>query len=114
MIKHIARWRRSRGAVPAGAVDVRAAGREHMKLYGSTAEQSPRSAQEPQALVNNPYAQFQDEYTLEQIQQSRMVYDPLTKLQCRPLGRLRAAILASEASWNGTARRGGGEIVGRR
>jgi acetyl-CoA acetyltransferase len=48
--------------------------------------------------VNNPYAQFQDEYTLEQIQQSRMVYDPLTKLQCSPTSDgSGAAILASEA-----------------
>ena len=34
--------------------------------------------------ANNPYAQFQDEYTLEEILASPMVYEPLTKLQCCP------------------------------
>jgi len=76
-----------------------AAGREHMKLYGSTAEQFAKIGyKNHKHSVNNPYAQFQDEYTLEQIQQSRMVYDPLTKLQCSPTSDgSGAAILASEA-----------------
>src|ERR1700760_3611342 len=33
---------------------------------------------------NNPYSQFQDQYTLEQIQASPMIHEPLTKLQCCP------------------------------
>jgi acetyl-CoA acetyltransferase len=76
-----------------------AAGREHMKLYGSTAEHFAKIGyKNHKHSVNNPYAQFQDEYTLEQIQQSRMVYDPLTKLQCSPTSDgSGAAILASEA-----------------
>jgi sterol carrier protein 2 len=46
--------------------------------------------------VNNPYSQFQDEYTLEQIQAAPMVYEPLTKLQCCPTSDgAGAAILAS-------------------
>jgi len=32
----------------------------------------------------NPYSQFQDEYTLEQIMKSPMIHEPLTKLQCCP------------------------------
>jgi len=28
--------------------------------------------------VNNPYAQFQDEYTLEQILSSKIIFEPLT------------------------------------
>jgi acetyl-CoA acyltransferase len=32
--------------------------------------------------VNNPYSQFRDEYTLDDIKKSPMVYEPLTKLQC--------------------------------
>ena len=76
-----------------------AAGREHMKLYGSTAEQFAKIGyKNHKHSVNNPYAQFQDEYTLEQIQASRMVYDPLTKLQCSPTSDgSGAAIVASEA-----------------
>jgi sterol carrier protein 2 len=47
--------------------------------------------------VNNPYSQFQDEYTLEQIMSAPMVYDPLTKLQCCPTSDgAGAAILVSE------------------
>lgn len=76
-----------------------AAGREHMRLYGSTAEHFAKIGyKNHRHSVNNPYAQFQDEYTLEQIQQSRMVYDPLTKLQCSPTSDgSAAAIVASEA-----------------
>lgn len=32
----------------------------------------------------NPYSQFQDEYTLEQIMKAPMIHEPLTKLQCCP------------------------------
>ena len=47
--------------------------------------------------VNNPYSQFQDEYSLEQIMNAPMVYEPLTKLQCCPTSDgAGAAILASE------------------
>jgi acetyl-CoA acetyltransferase len=47
--------------------------------------------------VNNPYSQFQDEYTLEEISNSKMVFEPLTKLQCCPTSDgSGAAILASE------------------
>ena len=42
-------------------------------------------------------SQFQDEYTLEQILQSKEVHEPLTKLQCCPTSDgSAAAILASE------------------
>merc|ERR1712230_37372 len=33
---------------------------------------------------NNPYSQFQDQYSLEQIMKSTMIHAPLTKLQCCP------------------------------
>jgi sterol carrier protein 2 len=47
--------------------------------------------------VNNPYSQFQDEYSLEDILKAPMVYDPLTKLQCCPTSDgAGAAIVASE------------------
>lgn len=32
----------------------------------------------------NPYSQFQDEYTLDQISKAPMIHHPLTKLQCCP------------------------------
>uniref|UniRef100_A0A2H8TNR1 propanoyl-CoA C-acyltransferase n=1 Tax=Melanaphis sacchari TaxID=742174 RepID=A0A2H8TNR1_9HEMI len=47
--------------------------------------------------VNNPYSQFQKEYTLKEIIESPKVFGPLTKLQCCPTSDgSAAAILASE------------------
>jgi acetyl-CoA acetyltransferase len=76
-----------------------AAGREHMRQYGSTAEHFAKIGyKNHKHSVNNPYAQFQEEYSLEDILGSRMIYDPLTKLQCSPTSDgSGATILASEA-----------------
>ena len=47
--------------------------------------------------MNNPYSQFQDEYSLEDIQNATTIYEPLTKLMCSPTSDgSAAAILASE------------------
>jgi len=75
------------------------AGREHMEKYGTTAEQFAKIGwKNHKHSVNNPYSQFQDEYSLEDIQKAPMVYDPLTKLQCCPTSDgAGAAIVASEA-----------------
>jgi acetyl-CoA acetyltransferase len=74
------------------------AGREHMEKYGTTKEQFAKIAQKNHKhSTNNPYAQFQDEYTLEQIMGATTIYEPLTKLQCSPTSDgSGAAILASE------------------
>ena len=76
-----------------------AAGREHMMQYGSTAEHFAKIGyKNHKHSVNNPYAQFQEEYTLDDILNAKMIYDPLTKLQCSPTSDgSGAAILASEA-----------------
>jgi sterol carrier protein 2 len=75
------------------------AGREHMEKYGTTAEQFAKIGwKNHKHSVNNPYSQFQDEYSLEDILNAPMVYEPLTKLQCCPTSDgAGAAILASEA-----------------
>lgn len=75
-----------------------AAGREHMRKYGSTAEHFAKiGVKNHRHSVNNPYAQFQDEYTLDEVLDSRTIYDPLTKLQCSPTSDgSGAVILASE------------------
>lgn len=75
-----------------------AAGREHMKEYGTTAEHFAKIGfKNHKHSVNNPYSQFRDEYTMDQILDSRMIYDPLTKLQCSPTSDgSGAAILAGE------------------
>ncbi|WP_280414029.1 lipid-transfer protein [Nocardia carnea] len=75
-----------------------AAGREHMRQYGTTAEHfAAIGLKNHKHSVKNPYSQFRDEYTLEEILDSRMIYDPLTKLQCSPTSDgSGAAILAGE------------------
>ncbi|MFI5317555.1 MAG: lipid-transfer protein [Myxococcota bacterium] len=74
------------------------AGLEHMERYGTTAEQFAKIGwKNHKHSVNNPYSQFQDEYTLEQILAAPTVYGPLTKLQCCPTSDGgAAAVLASE------------------
>ncbi len=76
-----------------------AAGREHMKRYGTSAEHFAKIGyKNHKHSVNNPFAQFQDEYTLDDILSAKMIYDTLTKLQCSPTSDgSGAAILASEA-----------------
>jgi sterol carrier protein 2 len=75
------------------------AGREHMEKYGTKPEQFAKIGwKNHKHSVNNPYSQFQDEYSLEDVLNAPMVYEPLTKLQCCPTSDgAGAAILASEA-----------------
>ncbi len=74
------------------------AGREHMERYGTRPEHFAKIGwKNHKHSVNNPYSQFQDEYSLEDILASPMVYEPLTRLQCCPTSDgSGAAILASE------------------
>jgi len=74
------------------------AGREHMERYGTTPEHFAKIGwKNHKHSVNNPYSQFQDEYSLEDIKNAPMVYEPLTRLQCCPTSDgSGAAILASE------------------
>jgi len=59
-----------------------AAGREHMRQYGTTAEHFAKIGyKNHKHSVNNPFAQFQESYTLDDILAARMISDPLTKLQ---------------------------------
>ena len=74
------------------------AGRDHMERYGSTAEHFAWIGwKNHKHSVDNPYAQFQDEYTLDEVKDARMIHEPLTKLQCSPTSDGAAcAIVASE------------------
>uniref|UniRef100_A0A672HR21 Sterol carrier protein 2 n=1 Tax=Salarias fasciatus TaxID=181472 RepID=A0A672HR21_SALFA len=75
------------------------AGREHMEKYGTKPEHFAKIAwKNHKHSTNNPYSQFQDEYSLEQVMKSRKVFEYLTLLQCCPTSDgAGAAILASEA-----------------
>ncbi|MFC9518154.1 lipid-transfer protein [Nocardiaceae bacterium NPDC056970] len=72
-------------AMPPAPYMFGAAGKEHMERYGTTAEQFARiGVKNHRHSIDNPYAQFQDEYTLEDVLASKPIYGPLTKLQCSP------------------------------
>ncbi|KAL8700343.1 MAG: hypothetical protein Q9224_001014 [Gallowayella concinna] len=75
------------------------AGREYMEKYGAEAKDFAEIARVNHAHSGkNPYSQFQDLYSLEQILSSPTVHDPLTKLQCCPTSDGGAsAIIVSEA-----------------
>ncbi|MFI7315537.1 lipid-transfer protein [Streptomyces venezuelae] len=61
------------------------AAREHMEKYGTTeAQLAAVGAKNHRHSTNNPYAQFQDAYTVDEILAARTVHHPLTKLQCSP------------------------------
>ncbi|MGX7731018.1 lipid-transfer protein [Rhodococcus sp. 2H158] len=72
---------------------------EHMERYGTTAEQIAAVAvKSHRHSVHNPYAQFRDEYTLEQVLGDKMIHAPLTRSQCSPTSDgAGAAVLVSEA-----------------
>jgi acetyl-CoA acyltransferase len=74
------------------------AGREHMEKYGSEPDHYAWIGwKNHKHSVNNPYAQFQDEYSLEDIKAAKMIHAPLTKLQCSPTSDgSAAAVIASE------------------
>jgi acetyl-CoA acyltransferase len=75
-----------------------AAGREHMEKHGSEPEHFAWIGwKNHHHSVNNPYAQFQIDYTLDEIRDAPEIYAPLTKLQCSPTSDgSAAAIVASE------------------
>ncbi|MEU4650787.1 lipid-transfer protein [Nocardia fluminea] len=85
-------------AMPPAPYMFGAAGKEHMALYGTTAEQFAEiGVKNHKHSVNNPYAQFQKEYSLEEVLAAKQIYGPLTKLQCSPTSDgSGAVILASE------------------
>ena len=70
---------------PQAAVMFGNGGRQHMELYGTTARQFAKvSVKNHRHSVHNPRSQYRDACTLEEVLASRMVYDPLTLMQCCP------------------------------
>ncbi|KAI1330671.1 thiolase-like protein [Xylariaceae sp. FL0255] len=61
------------------------AGREYMEKYGAKMEDFAEIGRiNHEHSTRNPYSQFQDVYTLEQIMKAPLIHEPLTKLQCCP------------------------------
>ncbi|KAL9604941.1 MAG: hypothetical protein Q9219_000129 [cf. Caloplaca sp. 3 TL-2023] len=75
------------------------AGREYMEKYGAETKDFAEIARVNHAhSAKNPYSQFRDVYTLEQVLASPMLHEPLTKLQCCPTSDGGAsAIIVSES-----------------
>src|SRR5687768_13029443 len=72
------------------------AGLEHMEKYGTTPEQFAKIGwKNHKHSVNNPYSQFQTEYSLEEILAAPTVFGPLTKLQCCPTSDGSAAVIVA-------------------
>ncbi|XP_038191093.1 sterol carrier protein 2 [Arvicola amphibius] len=74
------------------------AGKEHMEKYGTKVEHFAKIGwKNHKHSVNNPYSQFQSEYSLDEIMKSKTIFDFLTVLQCCPTSDgAAAAILSSE------------------
>ncbi|XP_072129922.1 sterol carrier protein 2 isoform X1 [Mobula birostris] len=74
------------------------AGKEHMEKYGTKPEHFAKIAwKNHKHSTNNPYSQFQQEFSIDQVMKSRQVFEFLTLLQCCPTSNgAGAAILASE------------------
>lgn len=94
------------GAFPLGEGDIEAdqgilmpavyamRARRHMAEYGTSIEQLARIAvKNHRNSVHNPRAQYQCEYTVEEVLNSRMIADPLTLLHCCPSGDGAAAVV---------------------
>lgn len=73
--------------------------RAHMKKYGSTQRQlAAIAAKNHYHSSFNPYAQYQQNYTIEEVLASPDVAYPLTRLMCSPIGDgVAAAIVCSPA-----------------
>ncbi|KAI7905679.1 thiolase-like protein [Cokeromyces recurvatus] len=83
---------------PAAAQIFGNAGIAYMEKYGATSEHLAKIAEKNHRHSSkNPYSQFREIYTLEQVKQSPKVFGPLTKLQCCPTSDgAGCAILANE------------------
>ena len=61
------------------------AGLEYMERFGARAEDFGEIARvNHEHSKRNPYSQFQQEYSLEEVMAAPMIFEPLTKLMCCP------------------------------
>ncbi|KAL7813799.1 thiolase-like protein [Trichoderma gracile] len=84
-LKLMAKTRGLVAGAPGAAQMFGNAGREYIEKHGATAADFAEIARVNHAhSPNNPYSQFQQVYTLDEILQSPPIHEPLTKLQCCP------------------------------
>ncbi|MAG18182.1 MAG: acetyl-CoA acetyltransferase [Candidatus Diapherotrites archaeon] len=71
--------------------------RRHMEEFGTTEEQMAQVAvKNHKNGMNNPYAQFHKEFTLEQVMNSGYVASPLKLLDCSPITDGAAVVIIAE------------------
>jgi acetyl-CoA acetyltransferase len=90
------------------------AGRDHMEKYGTKPETFARIAvKNHRHSVNNPRSQYQEACSVDEVLASRVVYDPLTILQCCPTSDgAAAAVVVSEKYLKTHPHPGAIEILG--
>jgi acetyl-CoA acetyltransferase len=90
------------------------AGRDHMEKYGTKKETFAKIAvKNHRHSVNNPRSQYREACTIEEVFASRLIYDPLTILQCCPTSDgAAAAVVVSEDYLKKHANPNAVEIVG--
>lgn len=96
--RHVGAMAQKRGLVeaPPAAQIFGNAGREYMERYDVAAETVAAIAEKNHRhSANNPYSQFQDIYTVEEILASPTVFEPLTRLQCCPTSDGGAAVVVA-------------------
>jgi acetyl-CoA acetyltransferase len=72
--------------------------RAHMQRYGTTKEQFARIAVKNHYNGSlNPHAQYQHACTLDEVLESPLVAEPLTRLMCSPIGDGAAAVVVTAA-----------------
>ena len=83
------------------------AGIEHMRKYGTTMEHFAKiSVKSHQHATKNPFSQYRNEVTLEDVLNARMIAYPNTLYMCCPTGDgAAAAILVSERQAEAVRRR---------
>lgn len=93
----ISQWDTLQGLVAPATFGIRA--RRHMWEFGTTPEQMALVAvKNRRHAQHNPIAQFRDPITVEDVLNSPMVADPLTRLQCCPIADgAAAAVVCSPA-----------------
>jgi len=101
MDKHVMAMAQERGMVkaPMAAQFFGNAGLEYCEKHGVDHSVMAKIAQKNHRnSANNPYSQFRDIYSLEQIMAAPKIFGPLTKLQCCPTSDgAAAAVLVSES-----------------
>jgi acetyl-CoA acetyltransferase len=96
--RHFKAMKLKRGMVraPAAAQIFGNAGKEYMERFNVKPEAFAAVAvKNHRHSVNNPYSQFRDHYSLKDVLNSPMIFDPLTKLQCCPTSDGGAAVVVA-------------------